>query len=142
MAGKKPLTEADNQNLMRVYWSKLGRLFRNNVGVLQNKQGGWVRYGLANESKQMNQNFKSGDCIGWIEVEVTPEMVGKRVAVFSSVEVKKEGYKPSGKRQLDHHKAQSNWADMVSDSGGFAGIFDSVDKLSSAYDEWLQDLKS
>lgn len=141
MAAKK--TETDNQNLMRVLWStKGGRLFRNNVGVLKNSQGGWVRYGLANESKQMNQNIKSGDCIGWYPLEITPEMVGKTVAVFCSVEVKKEGYKPSGKRQLEHHEAQSRWADMVNQYGGFSGIFDSVGSLEESFNMWLNNLES
>ena len=40
------------------------RLFRNNVGALPSSEGQLVRYGLANESKRMNQHLKSSDFIG------------------------------------------------------------------------------
>lgn len=39
-------------------------LFRNNVGAFESENGRWVRYGLANDSPQMNSKIKSGDLIG------------------------------------------------------------------------------
>ena len=60
--------------------SALGaRLFRNNVGALQDSRGGWVTYGLCKGSP---------DLVGWRSVTVTPDMVGTRLAVFVGVEAK------------------------------------------------------
>ena len=55
------------------------RLFRNNVGVLRDAQGRPVRFGL---------HPGSGDLIGWRSVRITPDMVGRLLAVLASVEVK------------------------------------------------------
>jgi hypothetical protein len=86
------------------------RLFRNNVGKLQDRNGMWVAYGLA---------VGSADLIGFKSVEITPDMVGKRVAVFASL----EGKAP-GKRPTDEQRA---WREMISRHGGIAGTFYSVD---------------
>ena len=60
--------------------SRLGaRLFRNNVGVLQDARGVHVAYGLCKGSP---------DLVGWRTVTVTPDMVGRRVAVFVGLELK------------------------------------------------------
>lgn len=56
----------------------------------------------------------SSDMIGWHSVVVTPEMVGRRVAVFCAVEAK-DG---SGRVDVD----QQNFIDQVRLAGGRAGI--------------------
>ncbi len=94
------------------------RLFRNNVGVLQDITGRPVRYGLANESKALNEVLKSGDLIGWEPVVITPDMVGKTIARFLSVETKPEGWKPSS--CSEHDRAQQAWAALVNREGGRA----------------------
>ncbi|MBP8298034.1 MAG: hypothetical protein KAX84_18130 [Burkholderiales bacterium] len=81
------------------------RLFRNNVGVLRDAQGRPVRFGL---------HPGSGDLIGWRSVRITPDMVGRLLAVLASVEVKTA----TGKPRSD----QVHWAKQVLDAGGFAGI--------------------
>lgn len=56
----------------------------------------------------------SGDLIGWVPVEVTPDMVGQTVAVFASVETKTaRGRATAG---------QKAWASAVDGAGGRAGI--------------------
>ncbi len=124
--------------------SKLGaRLLRNNVGAFKNPQSGqWTRYGLANESTAMNKVTKSSDRIGWTVVEITPEMVGKSVAVFTAVEMKKEGYKPSGKAATAHFHAQLNFCNTVSKAGGIASIVDSAEKGVDLINQWLLKMKS
>lgn len=56
----------------------------------------------------------SGDLIGWREITITTEMVGKKVAVFSSVEVKTLTGKPS--------TAQKHWHNRVLQAGGLSVI--------------------
>jgi hypothetical protein len=56
----------------------------------------------------------SGDLIGWESRLITPAMVGQRLAVFASVEVKA----PEGRARA----AQLNWAEQVRAAGGIAGF--------------------
>jgi hypothetical protein len=100
------------------------RIFRNNVGngyvgrVLERKPGyivlkQWrrIQYGL---------DVGSSDLVGMKSVVVTPDMVGQRVAVFLSPEVKKPGE--------GLHGAQADWRDMVLAMGGIAGAVHSVEE--------------
>ena len=99
-------TEAAVQSEVRLEAAAKGiHLFRNNVGVLRDAQGRPVRFGL---------HPGSGDLIGWRSVRITPDMVGRLLAVLASVEVKTA----TGKPRSD----QVHWAKQVLDAGGFAGI--------------------
>lgn len=63
-----------------LHGSRLGsKLFRNNVGRLRAENGQWVAYGLC---------VGSSDVIGWTSIVVTPEMVGRTLAVFTAFECK------------------------------------------------------
>ena len=55
------------------------RLWRNNTGALVDQQGRFVRFGLCKGSS---------DLIGLRSLEVTPELVGQRLAQFVALEVK------------------------------------------------------
>jgi len=92
-------------------------LFRNNVGVLQDKNGRPVRYGLANDSKAVNERFKSGDLIGWRRKLITANMVGGHIAQFVSREVKEAGWRYTG---TPREVAQLAWANLVLVAGGDA----------------------
>lgn len=86
------------------------RLFRNQVGSLPDpRTGRLVTFGLARGS---------ADLIGWRTVVVTPEMVGQRIAVFTSIEVKT----PTGRLA----PAQQHWLQAVRTAGGVAGVARSV----------------
>lgn len=86
------------------------RIFRNQVGSLPDpRTGRLVQFGLARGS---------ADLIGWRTVVVTPEMVGQRIAVFTSIEVKT----PTGRLT----PAQHNWQAAVRSAGGIAGVARSV----------------
>jgi hypothetical protein len=86
------------------------RIFRNQVGSLPDpRTGRLVTFGLARGS---------ADLIGWRTVVVTPEMVGQRIAVFTSIEVKT----PTGRIA----PAQQHWLQAVQAAGGIAGIARSV----------------
>jgi hypothetical protein len=76
-----------------------------------------IRWGLANDSMQLNAQIKSSDLILAIPRIIRPEHVGQKLAQFGSVEVKKPGWKYSGN---EHEQAQSNWLSLISSMGGFA----------------------
>lgn len=76
-----------------------------------------VRYGLANDSPQLNKRIKSGDLILAIPRIITPDMVGQKFAQFGSVEVKRPGWQYTGTKQ---EPAQAAWAALINNLGGFA----------------------
>lgn len=110
--------EADVQAAVRVLASQRGDvLFRNNIGVLQDAQGRYVRYGLANDSKRMNEQVKSGDLVGIRRVLITSEMVGRYIGQFYSVECKRKGWRYAGTAR---EQAQLRWVETVVAMGGVA----------------------
>lgn len=113
-------SEAAVQNIVRLEAASKGvKLFRNNVGALLNEKGVPIRFGLANDSKQLNSRIKSGDCIGWRSVLITPQHVGYTIAQFVSRECKKPSWKYSGN---EREVAQLNWINLVIAGGGDAAF--------------------
>jgi hypothetical protein len=107
-------SETTIQQHIRLALGKLPylRLFRNNCGKLPDpRTGRWVEFGVGNPG--------GGDLLGWRTVEVTPEMVGQRVAVFTSIEVKT----PTGRLRPE----QEQWMKVVRGAGGIAGVARSVE---------------
>lgn len=95
-------------------------LWRNNCGALPNPDTGRpIRFGLANDTKQLNETIKSGDLIGWRSELITSDMVGKTFARFVSIECKEAAWvSPSN----DRERAQVRWANLVNAAGGLAGF--------------------
>ena len=86
------------------------RAFRNQVGSLPDpRTGRLVTFGLARGS---------ADLIGWRTITVTPDMIGTRLAVFCSIEVKTS----TGRLTPQ----QRHWLDAVHQAGGIAGVARSV----------------
>ena len=86
------------------------RAFRNQCGALPDpRTGRLVTFGLAKGS---------ADLIGWRTVTITQAMVGSRLAIFTSIEVKT----PTGRIRPE----QQAWLDAVTQAGGLAGIARSV----------------
>lgn len=99
--------EAGAQNAIRLEASKRGvLLFRNNVGACTDDKGNFIRYGLANDSKRMNQAVKSSDLIG---IDSNGQ--------FWAIEVKAPGWKYSGS---ERERAQLKFIKMVLARGGRA----------------------
>ena len=124
----EPKSESDVQQHIQAEGPKYGcQLLRNNSGAFENAQGQWIRFGLGNVSKKHSDKIKSSDLIGFTKVTITPDMVGKVVAVFTAVEVKKPGWKLLGK--TPEEKAQLAFIDWVFLQGGLAGIANSVESF-------------
>lgn len=112
-------TEKDTERKLILHASKIGStLFKNNVGALQTPDGYYIRYGLCKGSS---------DLIGWTPVTITPEMVGKRIAVFTACEVKKNKH---GSYRAT--KEQQAFIAAVKSAGGYAGVADCEKDL-----EWI-----
>ncbi len=112
------MRESIVQARIRLEASRLGmRLWRNNVGCLRNSDGAYVRYGLANDSSQLNAVFKSSDLIGIRPITITEEHIGKVIGQFVAREIKPEGWKYKG---TDREKAQQAFIDVVTELGGDA----------------------
>jgi hypothetical protein len=99
-------------------------LWRNNVGACQDENGRVIRYGLMNDSKKLNERFKSSDLIGIRPMRITPEWVGHTVGVFVAIECKSDNW--TIKINDPHVSAQARFIDLVSRNGGFAGFAQSV----------------
>ena len=102
-----------------------GVLWRNNIGVDRSSVRP-VRYGLCNDSKQLNAVCKSSDLIGIVPVVVTADMVGKTLGVFVAVEAKKPGWTMGGDK---HTVAQGNFIIEVIKKGGIGCFVNSVGGL-------------
>lgn len=82
------------------------RLWRNNVGALEDKHGQWVRFGVGGKG--------GSDYIGFMPVKIEQRHVGKTFAVFTALEVK-----GSGTTITDD---QIQYVELVRKAGGIAGI--------------------
>lgn len=111
-------SETSVSNLERLKAAKNGGLlWRNNVGAMQNESGAWIRFGLANESKQMNERTKSSDLIGIRPVLITQEMVGITIGQFMARECKKPSWVYEG---TPRERAQLRFIELVTAKGGDA----------------------
>lgn len=102
---------------------------RNNVGALKDAKGRWVRFGLCNETKGMNEVIKSSDDICIIPYVVKPKDVGRKLGVFLGVEHKKRNWVfGSESREV----AQAQFQRMVSNVGGVAVFANSAQSVIAA----------
>ena len=96
--------ERDIQSQIWQAMGRFSRMFRNNVGAAM-VRGRLVRFGLVKGSS---------DLIGWTPVEITQDMVGQKVAIFTAIECKAPRGQPT--------PAQTYFVGRVKMDGGYAGI--------------------
>lgn len=118
------------------------RIFRNNVG--QAWTGQTVRVTPSNAAtirpqpgdilirhpRPLNAGLMkgSGDGIGWSTITITPDMVGREVAVFTSAETKSS----TGRVRPE----QTTWHENVQNAGGISAIVRHPDDLRYAVEEF------
>jgi hypothetical protein len=105
------MIEKDVEKLLMLRASELGTiLYKNNVGMMKDQFGNVIRFGLCKGSS---------DLIGWTPVTITEDMVGKTIAVFTAVEVKRDKFGPYGATDDQIH-----FINNVKRHGGMAGVAD------------------
>lgn len=116
-----PGSEGRQQSLVRIEAANLRvRLFRNNSGALRDETGRMVRFGLANESKAINEVLKSPDLIGWRPRLITAAMVGMTIGQCTMREMKHEGW--SFNPNDPHEVAQLAFLNLALADGCDAGF--------------------
>lgn len=112
--------EAAAQQEIRLEAPRLGqRLYRNNNGACKDENGRLIRYGLGNDSAKLNKKIKSSDLIGITPLIITPAMIGRRIGVFTSIEVKSKGWHFTG---TEREFAQKAWIDLTVSMGALGGF--------------------
>lgn len=141
------MNESELLREVQIEFSRRGdRLFRNNVG--QAWAGKTQRYPesttillhpgdvVVRRARPLNAGLcvGSGDGIGWRSITITQNMVGRRVALFTTVEVKNTNTKVT--------KEQQAFVEAVRSSGGIGVIARSVEDAISGVDGWIESLIS
>ena len=93
------------------------RLWRNNTGALVDQQGRFVRFGLCKGSS---------DLIGLRALEITPELVGQRLAQFVALEIK------TGSGTVSPE--QRAFLRLVQELGGVAAVCRSIEQARAVLD--------
>ena len=125
------MSETRLLNLTRLEAGKRGaRVFRNQVGHYKLADGRRITSGLMPGSS---------DLIGWTEIEVTPDMVGRKVAVFTSLECKIPAWTPREKDKT--WQGQKAWLAAVRDSGGISGVVQAESDVGLIIETYKKDKK-
>ena len=86
---KEGESEAAIQTRVRLEGVEKGiNLMRNNVGVLPGRNNVPVRYGLMNDSRQLNKRIKSSDLIGIKPIRIRPVHLDSVIGQFVTRECK------------------------------------------------------
>ncbi len=97
----------------------LGRDFTIVNGKLARGNAYRIRYGLGPGSS---------DLVGPVSVLITPDMVGRRVAVFAGIETKRPADRSAGKRRGRTSEAQGQFIEVLQSLGGIGGVATSVEE--------------
>ena len=77
------------KELDELVWSNYPYTFRNNRGTATTPHGQFIRFGIPEpRTPERADDMKGGDRIGFTEIKITADMVGKTIAVFTSIEEK------------------------------------------------------
>lgn len=110
--------EADVIAAVRLRASEAGwTLFRNNVGACYDSTGRFIRYGLANDSAQLNKALKSSDLVGVRPVFIDPTYIGRTIGQFVALECKRPSWSYKGTKR---EQAQKKFLALIASNGGHA----------------------
>lgn len=116
----KATTEEGAQNeVMLEYSYNNANLMRCNTGAGKLVDGGFVRWGLCNESEKINEVMKCSDLIGIQPVLIKPRHVGQTFGLFIAREIKRPGWSYRGTKR---EQGQLNFINMINGYGGNAAF--------------------
>jgi len=136
---KKSERKIQSDTMIRLSKDKDIRIFRNNVG--QAWQGKRAKLSTTNKPVLVDihpVNFGlcvgSSDLIGIHTIEITPDMVGRKVGVMVCIEEKKEGWKYSGSV---HEKNQLHFIEKMMKMGAIAFFSTSAENAYKTIKNWI-----
>lgn len=91
-----------------------GKVTRHGTGVIIS-HASLIKFGLCTGSS---------DLIGFKTIEITPDLVGQKIAVFAAIELKRE-------KGGVVSQEQKNFIEMILEHGGIAGIAKSIEEVKS-----------
>ncbi len=103
------------------------RLFKNIRGMFYTKDGREIKAGLMADH--------SGDLVGWTKIVITPDMVGRSVAIYTEIEAKNSKWK---KPKNQHEKDQAERMEKIKTFGGIAAILNSEKNLKILLENFIQ----
>ena len=113
------------------------RLFKNNTGVAYTQDGRPVFFGLGNEGTKDDESIRTPDDVGWTTIVITPEMVGKEIAVFTAIDSKKAGFRvKSDYTKGTREYGQNKFFKLVKKYGGIAGFASCAADVDAIYNEF------
>lgn len=128
--GNKRMSERRLDKLILLEYSKGDcRLFKNDNGYAELRNGAWIRFGLAPGSS---------DLVGAKSIIITPEMIGKKIAVAVVIEDKLPK-KDGGKNPT---RLQKNFLMVADKLGCIAGVARAVQDVQNIFDSWLAKMQS
>lgn len=125
-------SEAEVKKRVRTAFTKLtkGITFNNAVGIAY--MGTLIKknkdiYTIKGRKAAIGFGRGTSDLIGIRTIEITPDMVGKKIGQFVALEVKKENWHYTGNA---HEREQHNFINVINNLGGLAGFVNSEDSLN------------
>lgn len=97
-------------------------LHKNHIGTGQVKSGAWVKFGFCNPG--------GSDLVGGTPIIITQEMVGKKMLIFTAIEVKQ------GKGKARDN--QKSFINAVKSMGGIAGIAKSTEQALNIINNFIR----
>lgn len=90
-------------------------VYRNNRGCVR-VDNRFIRFGIPEpKTRESDNDMKGGDFIGFTDIIITPSMVGKSIAVFTSIEAKTKNDRMK--------EGQRRWHNFVLAHGGISRIW-------------------
>lgn len=124
------MAERSIQNTIRNALAGAAHIFRGNVGEGWTGEATRLPDGsvLIRNPRRFGTGLPTGfsDLFGWRTVTVTPDMVGRKIAVFTAIECKTQ----RGRLRPE----QESFLRAVRESGGFAGVARSADDARAIID--------
>lgn len=112
-----------------------GCMLRNNSGGCTDDTGRVIRYGLGNDSKQINDVYKSPDLVGTTPMRIEAHHVGRIIGVATYCEVKEPGWK-SPRQSNKREQAQAAFLTHQAGMGALCLFATHVDHYRNAIGEF------